>query len=585
MAEVVQTRLEELLPVFELLKYCKLVEPEELAILINRCKRYEYRLQKTKKEADDYISYIEFLNEFITLIGLRRKSAAYEFKKNEIEGQLIKKINFVYNNLTERFKGDTEYFYKQIRFLKEKKLFGELSKTYSKLLRFHGDIVKHHIEAGEWEFYENGSVVNGRNIFQIAARKFPKNIDMWEAFFKLEVEYVKNIIKRKEFLLKKDKNDESISSEQIMEAEKATDEVLQFKLAEIVVEEGISNLKDDLLISEFVFKCWIYLFSNSSEITKSIQQFVYKNLKGEYLVITDEKIKKPSSSLLDLFDDVILKNDSEAMCRIFIKIADKDFENGDVYALLKIGDILKFMYTKGYCKAQDFTSIVEVAEHPQLPLEFEWTDDLVKDTMRNVQNSKIVWKKFLEVIVNEMGDKDISELNDEIIQYFQKMDLFDFEDICRVYYDFLMKVCKENFDQQLINFSKKLSSKLSGYFKYFYIESLVEVKPLSELECIINEMINAKPNSPEFYVKIADSIFTSYGKESISLLEKIYTNGILEHGKISDDLWIGYLRYCYEYKPQDVATIYNRAVASLESCFMPVFTSKWTKLQQVYMSA
>uniref|UniRef100_A0A0N4ZYV9 U3 small nucleolar RNA-associated protein 6-domain-containing protein n=1 Tax=Parastrongyloides trichosuri TaxID=131310 RepID=A0A0N4ZYV9_PARTI len=585
MAEVVQTRLEELLPVFELLKYCKLVEPEELAILINRCKRYEYRLQKAKKEADDYVSYIEFLNEFITLIGLRRKNASYEFKKHEIEGQLVRKINFVYNNLTERFKGDTEFFYKQIKFQKENRLYGELSKTYSKLLRFHGDIVKHHIEAGEWEFYENGSIANGRNIFQIAARKFPENIAMWEAFFKIEVEYVKTLIKRKEFLLKKDDDGETISSEQILEADRATDDVLQFKLAEVVIEEGITNIKDDLTISEFIFKCWIYLFNQTDDITKSIKEYVYGKLIGEYRILAEEKIAKPTSDLLELFDDVIIKNDSETICRIFIKIADKDFEKGDVYALLKIGDILKFMFTRGYCKAQDFSSIVEVAEHPQLPLEFEWTNDLVKETIKHVQNSKIVWKKFLEVLVTEIGDKDINQLNDEVLLYFQKMDLFDFEEICRVYYEFLRKVCKDNFDQQLINFSKRLNSSLSGYFKYFYIESLVEVKPFSELESIITEMIEAKPNSPEFYVKIADSIFTSYGKESAPLLEKIYTNGILEHGKISDDLWIGYLRYSYEYKPQDVAIIYNRAVASLEACFMSVFTCKWTKLQQLYMAA
>uniref|UniRef100_A0AC35UFW8 U3 small nucleolar RNA-associated protein 6-like protein n=1 Tax=Rhabditophanes sp. KR3021 TaxID=114890 RepID=A0AC35UFW8_9BILA len=579
MAEVVQIRLEELIPVFEQLEHCKLIETKELNVLINRCKRYEYRLQKSTKNFEDFTLYTEFLLEFLNMIGLRRKSANYDFKRLEIEGQLNRKINRVFNNLTERFKGNVEHFHQHIKFLKNNKMYSELSSTYSKLLRFHGDVAAYHLEAAQWEFFENGSVENARGILQLAIRKFPQNIEIWFNLFHIEVEYVKLIFKRKDFLLNKTEAPES-STVQPQEIESVTDDVLKFKLAEVVVDEAGANLMSNMLIGEFLFKCWLLLSANPMDKTKDLEGVVFAKLTNEYASIAKAKSDNASKDILEIFDDVIEEDKSENMCRIFLKFADAAYQNSDTFALMKKGDIYRKMFEMGFMKADDYVNLVKLSENEDLPLELEWSSEMIRQTINHVKNSKKLWEKFLSVLIEEGKNSSLDQLNSYVIECFQKMDLINYEDLCRLYFTFLKQNYKDNFGEVIINLTKKLNAEISGHFKVFYVEYLVNNNDIQTVEKTINELLRTLPNSINFYLKTANLVWDKFNTAAETILEKIYSNGVNEHGNISDDLWICYLRFCYRSKPTEIATVYQRAGQVLEPCFMTVFLAKYTALKQ-----
>uniref|UniRef100_A0AC34GXL0 U3 small nucleolar RNA-associated protein 6 n=1 Tax=Panagrolaimus sp. ES5 TaxID=591445 RepID=A0AC34GXL0_9BILA len=244
MAEFVQRHLEELLPAFTGLQRTKILSDEEVKTLIQKVRQFEYCVNKRTKRPKDFLKYAEYLSDLLELIDIRRKALGNKNKRNEIEKPLKFHAAHLLRICSERFK-KAEYYQKEIEFLDKNALFHILTKTYTRFLRLHGTNPRNHEEAGRWEFFKNKSAENARVIFQFAVRKFPKDIALWVAFVEMEIAYVVMLAERRARLTSADGKVVEDENETLVAWEDGiSDEVFQFKLVEIVLNQGLANVDD-----------------------------------------------------------------------------------------------------------------------------------------------------------------------------------------------------------------------------------------------------------------------------------------------------------------------------------------------------
>ncbi|KAI1730919.1 u3 small nucleolar RNA-associated protein 6 domain-containing protein [Ditylenchus destructor] len=248
MAEFVEINLEKLLPVFENIQAIELLPADELNDIITEFRQHEYRIAKPRKTPEDFQTYATFISNTLERIASQRKHLKmFDDKYHKIDLPLKYKCAFTYRCCSERYK-KLEYFRQEIEYARSAKILGVCSQAYTRLLQMHSYDPRLHEEAARFEFFENKSADNSRTIFQMALRKFPKDVDLWVALFDMEINYVKYLLERKKKLTGEGK-DQKKGRKRKREApemiEAPNDDVLMMKLAEIVCTQALTTVPEE----------------------------------------------------------------------------------------------------------------------------------------------------------------------------------------------------------------------------------------------------------------------------------------------------------------------------------------------------
>jgi len=200
MAEYVEQRMEEMVGEVEQMERVNLLDYKEVKELLKKRKHFEYKIQKRTKEKDDFLSYIQYEVNLLTLLNIRRENTGYQHKKAEIEGAIRTRINKLYKILEHRFQSDVNIWLSHIQFLKSIKWDSSVSRVYLRLLQVHSDKPRLWVAAAKWEFEENNNPDNGRQIMLRGLRFLPTSWILHREYVKLELLYVEQLKKRSELL-------------------------------------------------------------------------------------------------------------------------------------------------------------------------------------------------------------------------------------------------------------------------------------------------------------------------------------------------------------------------------------------------
>jgi len=163
-------------------------------------KHFEYKIQKRTKTKDDFLSYIQYEVNLLSLLDIRRENTGYQHKKAEIEGGIKTRINKLYKILEHRFQSDVNIWLSHIQFLKTIKWDSSVSRIYLRLLQVHSDKPRLWVAAAKWEFEEIGNPDNGRQIMLRGLRFLPTSWVLHREYLKLELLYVEQLRKRSDVL-------------------------------------------------------------------------------------------------------------------------------------------------------------------------------------------------------------------------------------------------------------------------------------------------------------------------------------------------------------------------------------------------
>jgi len=200
MAEYVEQRMEEMLGEVEQMERVNLLEPQEVKELIKKRKHFEYKIQKKSKEKGDFLGYIQYETNLLSLLAMRRESTGYEHKKSEIEGGIRVRINKLFKILEHRFQSDVSVWLSHIQFLKSSGWEASVSRIYLRMLQVHSSKPGLWVAAAQWEFETLGNEDNGRQILLRGLRFLPTSWTLHREYLKLELIYVDKLRKRSEVL-------------------------------------------------------------------------------------------------------------------------------------------------------------------------------------------------------------------------------------------------------------------------------------------------------------------------------------------------------------------------------------------------
>eukprot|EP00058_Branchiostoma_floridae_P021463 XP_002606953.1 hypothetical protein BRAFLDRAFT_64949 [Branchiostoma floridae] len=233
MAEFVQQNIEKMLPELEQLERVGVFDKHEIKAIIKKRTDHEYRLVRRTKKKEDFLRYIQYeintlslihhrretggkncyiqyeINTLslihhrretggkncyiqyeintLSLIHHRRENLGYFFKKEEIEYAIVGRIHYLFKRAIRKWPEDLKMWMSHIEFCKKWNKRIQLSKMFASLLSMHTNKPGLWIMAAKWELEENQSADNARSLLQRALRTHPESKQLWLEYFRMEL--------------------------------------------------------------------------------------------------------------------------------------------------------------------------------------------------------------------------------------------------------------------------------------------------------------------------------------------------------------------------------------------------------------
>lgn len=129
MADVVQYKLERMLPELDDLEQRELFSHPEIAEIVKQRRKFEYRLKRPCPLKQDYLAYVEYESHLDALLRLRKKAVARELKKqgnknlkkSKSDFAGLRRITGIYELALKRYKGDIDLWFRYLEFCRQKK--------------------------------------------------------------------------------------------------------------------------------------------------------------------------------------------------------------------------------------------------------------------------------------------------------------------------------------------------------------------------------------------------------------------------------------------------------------------------------
>lgn len=201
MAEVVQLHVEDLLPGFKCLEDEAIFRSDEIQTIIKNIQNHEYKLQRSVKEKEINLKYINYLQCVLQLI--QRKYDQMNVNINEeVRHMFIKKIKTEFRKLTYAHQRDVKIWLSFINFCKRNKHKDYVSKKFNRMLQVLSDKPELWILAAKWFLEGQNSWTHARNAFNngLRLKENQKSPELHVEYFRFELLYIEIILKRKQML-------------------------------------------------------------------------------------------------------------------------------------------------------------------------------------------------------------------------------------------------------------------------------------------------------------------------------------------------------------------------------------------------
>lgn len=201
MADVVQYKMERMLPELDDLEQRGLFSRHEIAEIVKQRRKFEYRLKRPSPLKQDFVAYIDYEKTLDALRLLRKKAQMKKtgdrkVKKSVSDYAGVSRIIEIYRLATNRFKGDTELWFQYLEFCRERRN-GRMKKALAQAIRFHPKVPGVWIYAAAWEFDNNLNAAAARALMHSGLRACPVSEDLWVEYLRMELTYLNKLKARK----------------------------------------------------------------------------------------------------------------------------------------------------------------------------------------------------------------------------------------------------------------------------------------------------------------------------------------------------------------------------------------------------
>uniref|UniRef100_A0A7S2ZW34 U3 small nucleolar RNA-associated protein 6 N-terminal domain-containing protein n=1 Tax=Rhodosorus marinus TaxID=101924 RepID=A0A7S2ZW34_9RHOD len=201
MADLVEKRLESLLPDLRLLMRAKLISVEELQSLVKKYRDMEQRILRQDATRRDYLRCVRHELNCELLLKTRFKRIGTKQKiRTKVKALSNRRIIHTYNRAVKRFKGDTELWMQYARHCVKSGSSRAAGKVFARALALHPMNEDLWLAAWSWEFEGNTNTKTARRLAQRSLRAIPKSRKLWLEYFRLEMVYLSKLSARRKAL-------------------------------------------------------------------------------------------------------------------------------------------------------------------------------------------------------------------------------------------------------------------------------------------------------------------------------------------------------------------------------------------------
>lgn len=148
---------------------------------------FEYRVAQPSREIKDFLEYIKYERNLISLTKERVKLQKIT-QNNTIAKLIAQRMKQLYTQALSKFPQDTRFWDEYIKFLQQFKFSSDVSSTFDRMLQFHGDKPDVWIRAILWEYNENYQDHRVKGLLLRAQQRHPESQKLYLTFFQIELE-------------------------------------------------------------------------------------------------------------------------------------------------------------------------------------------------------------------------------------------------------------------------------------------------------------------------------------------------------------------------------------------------------------
>jgi len=514
--------MEEMLGEVEQMERVNLLQNREVKELLKKRKHFEYKIQKRTKVKEDFISYIQYEVNLLSLLEIRRENTGYHHKKAEIEGAIKTRINKLYKILEHRFQSDVNVWLSHINYLKSIKWDSSVSRIYLRLLQVHSEKPNLWIAAAKWEFEEVGNADNGRQILLRGLRFLPKSWLLHHEYIKLELMYVEQLKKRSE-VLGVDGGGNEVS-----------DNVMDCAIVKLVVKAAIEALDS----AEFIVSLMptMKLFSFASELSIELMNTLkekYPKSPVTWDTLAREKIQKSSRCIKDCMEkyyeglEVCQNKDMFGFAFTTLNELPEIFPNSMVRIMKQMKQLLEYGYKNdllGVDQIKFWLHILDVEENTQE------MKDILTHSLTIYAKSVELWIEYLVLIFKSEGFKAALKCFSSGLKELDNKN----REICRLWKVFLSMLTPEK-GWEILNKEEGLLNKQIPELRILHLEQAA-YRGISTAREIYESYKNLPPFNRDFHYTMLD--FEKEEAKSISNQRQILSTICDQFGTKDVNCWL-----------------------------------------------
>lgn len=587
MAELVQRFLENMIPEMETMELLGLFTKKEISQILKRRRAFEYKLRKINKNLNDYEEYIQYEQDVLSLIKIRRKKNRCKRNVEMIEVPIIRRIHRLFGQATKRFPRDIQTWLSHIEFAKKVKEKGSVSRIISKMLRSHNHQAELWIFAAKYEFEDNNDSETARRFFH---RGLQFNFDsqiLWLEYYRMELLVCQKSRLRMEVfgVSDKDKNKN----------------IWDCSIALVVINKAVESIPNDVsFFLKFLPICRTFPFTEKHE--DAIFELLIENYSNHELTwdaVARRKLHEARKNLsndskllpvhfevcLGTFDEAVKNLPIESMYILYLdfcleqlqeKLNDDKTKSYLVHWCLKVFDSAhekNFLSADMYAKWNDLLTNTGLISKAVLILESAtkkhstdvnlWCHLLNLHNLGGCNSHKKVFGTF-ENALKVVKDKDSWPLWEIVWNYCTSF----------VIEDGIKKLCEKG----LLHPEPIISAQIkTRYLIWLYTSS-------SDIELArthYKRFHNTKPITRSFFEEYI-SMEMSQFKVNMNNIRSAYRDALEVYGKDNVDLWVEYMQLEMTHPKGDLtqlSMICFKASKTLKGTALEEFTHKYTLLR------
>lgn len=573
MAEFVERRCEEMLPIFNQMERLTLFSNKEVKNIAKRMRELEYKIQRHTKTKEDYLTYIHYGMDLMKLVKQRREKYQIKDKRSDVDFSIANKINSLYNDAIFKFQDDIRFWIAYIKFCKQVKFSSSANTMIARMLQVHQDKPKCWHIAAQWQIKETKNIDTARQYLLRGLHFHPKSELLVLDMMKLELdEALKDPDEMKRVLVIYEQAFKNIKS--IDFAIEILNTVTQYKNTEKMQSKIASDMVKE--------------YSHEPDMWDTMARRELKGLVQPKFGDEQMEIKEPQvmslrdriNNCYEVYQTAVKKVKNEKMWSLFIdcmlEINQEDetlpnFKRKFLKGALMQGHQAKKLKEKYYLYWIDMlnTDEIDLDEKAKNRLHeiLCWANETLPkseslwkakiDFLYGTDQEELAVAAFSEAVTN-VGNNCLSIWKSKLLytqaKYPHKIEQF-FQD------------------------ALKSNPEVVNFFKPYYVEWLVLSKDISKARQKYDELCLLSPVSLELHKKMA-SLELMQPEISLRYTRKTHEMATLQFGKESTDVWMEYINFESKHgEPTKVSVIYDRAINTLKKDVVDNFITEFSLIR------